>query len=74
MSKSVRDLRYENAQLHLENGRLRGKVLNQRTELRRLNRTLKAIWEGVRFNMRTSEDLEKVAKEREKNSGDERAA
>jgi hypothetical protein len=36
-----------------ENIVLRAKVLNQRTELRRLNRRLSAMWEGVRFSHST---------------------
>jgi hypothetical protein len=40
-------------QLEAEVYRLRGIVTRQRRELHRLNKTLRSIWEGVRFSINT---------------------
>ena len=43
--------------LQSENLRLRTRANNQRTELRRLNRRLGAMWEGVRFSHKVRTDM-----------------
>jgi len=42
----------EIARVRNENVKLRRRADNQRTELRRLNRRLQAMWEGVRFSQK----------------------
>lgn len=39
----------EHAEQDAELARLRRKIINQRRHLRSLNRTLRTMWEGVRF-------------------------
>ena len=40
---------------------LKIKLGRQRTELRRLNKTLRAMWDGVRFSHRVDRDMKKAA-------------
>ena len=37
--------------------RLKAKLARQRTELRRLNKTLRSMWDGVRFSHRVRRDM-----------------
>lgn len=40
---------------------LKIKLGRQRTELRRLNKTLRVMWDGVRFSHRVDRDMKKAA-------------
>lgn len=40
---------------------LKSKLGRQRTELRRLNKTLRSMWDGVRFSHRVDRDMKKAA-------------
>ena len=45
--------------------KMRSKILNQRTELRRLNRRLQAMWEGVRFSHKVRHEMQMRDKQEE---------
>ena len=49
LEQASRRLQDRLAEATFENAKLKTRANNQRTELRRLNRTLRSMWEGVRF-------------------------
>ena len=45
-------------QMQAERDSLKAKVIRQRTQLRSLNKTLRSIWEGVRFAHKCRRDMQ----------------